>query len=213
MTDNIDKILDKVQKLLALAGNNPSEAEAQAAALKAQALIAEYNLDMDALSDDERKEAYELIAAVHANNEGYRKTLSAILAPNFRCKAIIIGNTVHFFGHKTDVHVCVEIFNRLYRVSHNIGLKLEREARAAGRSTAGVANSYWQGFMHGIKDALGAQSVALAVIVPQDVKDEFQTRYNPKPCGGGVRMKGYAPEAYNQGIKDGKDQMTRRSIQ
>lgn len=36
------KIADKIQKLLALAGNNPSEEEAQAALLKAQELMAEY---------------------------------------------------------------------------------------------------------------------------------------------------------------------------
>ena len=39
-------IISKIEKLLALAGNNPSEAEAQAALLKAQQLMAEHNLDM-----------------------------------------------------------------------------------------------------------------------------------------------------------------------
>lgn len=44
MTD-LNKIADKIQKLLSLAGNNPSQEEAQAALLKAQKLMAQYNID------------------------------------------------------------------------------------------------------------------------------------------------------------------------
>lgn len=41
----------KIEKLLALAGNNPNEAEAAAAAAKVQELLAQYNLDMASLGD------------------------------------------------------------------------------------------------------------------------------------------------------------------
>lgn len=44
--DNIQSIIDKVQKLLALAGNNTNENEAAAATEKAMALLEAYNLDM-----------------------------------------------------------------------------------------------------------------------------------------------------------------------
>jgi Protein of unknown function (DUF2786) len=43
---NGDKIADRIRKLLALAGNNPSEAEAAAAMEPAAALMAEHNLTM-----------------------------------------------------------------------------------------------------------------------------------------------------------------------
>lgn len=56
MTDHIDfndpeiqKLLARVDKLLALAANNPNEAEAASAAAKAQDLLAAYQLDMSAL--------------------------------------------------------------------------------------------------------------------------------------------------------------------
>ena len=39
-----EKILEKIEKLLALAGNNPSENEAISAALKAQELMAKYKI-------------------------------------------------------------------------------------------------------------------------------------------------------------------------
>jgi Protein of unknown function (DUF2786) len=42
----MDKIIERVRKLLALSENNPSEAEATAAAEKAHAILAEHNLGM-----------------------------------------------------------------------------------------------------------------------------------------------------------------------
>jgi hypothetical protein len=55
MTDNTDKIIDKVQKLLNLAGNNPNEAEAAAAVKKAHDLLAAHNLDMAHVKEFEAK--------------------------------------------------------------------------------------------------------------------------------------------------------------
>ncbi|QJD54355.1 hypothetical protein [Aminobacter phage Erebus] len=46
MTSAIDKIIERVQKLLALAGNNSNENEAAAAIEKAHAILAEHNLSM-----------------------------------------------------------------------------------------------------------------------------------------------------------------------
>lgn len=42
----MEKIIERVQKLLALAGNNPNENEAAAAIAKAHAILAEHNLSM-----------------------------------------------------------------------------------------------------------------------------------------------------------------------
>ena len=54
MTD-MNKIADKIQKLLNLAGNNPNEEEAQAALLKAQKLMAQYNVDLESLGDGKKE--------------------------------------------------------------------------------------------------------------------------------------------------------------
>lgn len=210
MTD-MNKMLEKVRKLMALAGNNPSEQEAQAAALKAQELIAKYNLDMS--KETGEKINYKFLQAVHSNNEGYRKPLAVAIADNFRCKAIVIGNMINFFGREGDVEACVEMFNYLYRVSHNIGLKLERQARKEGRNTHGVANSYWTGFIVGLKDALGAQSKALAIVVPEDVKQEFTKTFpNLRKGSGGMRNTGLDKDAYNKGREDGKYSMGKRQL-
>lgn len=207
MTD-MNKMMEKVQKLLALAGNNPSEQEAKAAAMKAQKLIAQYNLDLSALSSEEVIQ-YKLLKAEHPNNNGYRGQLAAILAPNFRCKAIYLGTDVHFFGREGDVDTCVGVFNYLYKTMRTNGCRQERIARKEGRNAHGVANCYFAGFMRGLKDELGAQSKALAIIVPEDVKDKFTEKFPHTGISNrmGVKHTGYDKGAFDTGYTDGRNSM------
>lgn len=210
---DMNKIIDKIQKLLALAGNNPSQAEAESAALMVQRLIAKYNIDMNNISNEEQIQ-YKLLKAVHSNNEGYRSHLAVVIADNFRCKPILVGSTIHFFGREGDVDACVEVFNYLYRVSHNKGLKLEREARKNGKNTHGVANTYWTGFIIGIKESLDKQCKALMIVTPQDVKDKFQEKFSNAKEGKrfGSRNTGFDKRAYETGYMDGKSAMDKRSL-
>lgn len=214
MTD-MNKMMEKVQKLLALAGNNPSEQEAKAAAMKAQKLIAQYNLDLSALSSEEVIQ-YKLLKAEHPNNNnGYRGQLAAILAPNFRCKAIYLGTDIHFFGREGDVDTCVGVFNYLYKTMRTNGCRQERIARKEGRSAHGVANCYWAGFMRGLKDELGAQSKALAIIVPEDVKDKFTEKFPHTGVNNhmGVRHTGYDKSAFDTGYTDGRNSMKKGALE
>lgn len=207
-----EALIEKINKLLALAdtSRNNSEAEAQAAYAKAQALIAEYNLNMDELNED--KEQIVLMPATHSNNEGYRTRLAMVLAQNFRCRVIMVGNRVNFIGYKTDAEVCVKVFNSAYRLSHNKGLKLERQARKAGLSTRGVANSYWIGFCNGLKEVLDEQCRALMIIVPDEVNKELKERAGGT-YRGGMRNTGMRSEQYMQGRQDGRDHMKAHYIE
>lgn len=207
---NKEQLMNKVNKLLALAGNNPSQEEANAAYLKAQKLIAEYNLNMDEFSED--KESIVMMPATHSNNEGYRTTLATTLAKNFRCRVIMVGNQVNFIGYKTDVEVCVQVFNHAYKVSHNAGLRLERQARKEGRSTRGVANCYWMGFCAGIKEVLDEQCRALMIVVPEEVDQELKERAGGT-YRGGIRLRGTDISAYNSGKSDGRNHMRSRQIE
>lgn len=201
---NKEQLMNKVSKLLALAGNNPSQEEANAAYTKAQKLIAEYNLNMDEFSQD--KEEIVMMPATHSNNEGYRTHLSVIIGKNFRCRVMMVGNTVNFIGYKTDVEVCVQVFNHAYKVSHNAGLRLERKYRKEGRSTRGVANSYWRGFMSGIQEVLDQQCKALMIVVPEEVNQEVNRRSGGQ-YRGGMRNTGFNSGAYTSGQQDGRSHM------
>lgn len=206
---NTEKMIDKVKKLLELASNNPSEEEAKAALLKANKLIAQYNLDLS--EGTEEKIEYCVLPATHANNNGYRIPLANVIAPSFRCRTIMVGNTVHFFGRKQDAEACVAVYNYTYRVSRSLAQKLERKAKKEGRSIHGLANSYWTGFVAGIKKELDAQCKALMVVVPDDVHEQFNNRYRGcKQYSGGMRNTGFSHQAYLQGVQDGQHSMRNR---
>lgn len=207
---NKESLMKKVEKLLSLAGNNPSESEAQAAFIKAQKLIAEYNLDMNELGEE--KDEIVMMTCEHPNNNGYRVNLASVLGPNFRCRPIMHGNTVAFIGYKTDVEVCVKVFNYAYKVSRRMGQRVERQARNNGYSTRGVFNSFCLGFCRGIKEVLDEQCRALMIIVPEEVDTELQRRAHGN-YSGGTRMRGYSGTAYNDGRAAGRDHMRSRQIE
>jgi hypothetical protein len=52
-----DALISKLKKLLALAGNNPSQEEAEAALSKAQALAIENGIDLALIGSNEDEEA------------------------------------------------------------------------------------------------------------------------------------------------------------
>lgn len=209
-TMNREQMMNKVNKLLALAGNNPSQEEANAAYAKAQKLIAEYNLNMDEFSED--KEDIVLLPATHSNNEGYRTKLAMVLAANFRCRVMMCGNTVHFLGYRTDAEVCVKVFNHAYRVSHNQGKRKEKQYREAGYSSKGVAGSYYLGFCAGIKEVLDEQCRALMIVVPNEVDKELQERAGGQ-YRGGMRQNRVAYDVYQEGRAAGRSHMQSRQLE
>lgn len=209
-TVNKEKLMEKVKKLLALAGNNPSQDEANAAYLKAQKLIAEYNLNMSECGEE--KEEIITMLATHPNNNGYRTKLAVILARNFRCEVMMHSGVVMFVGYKADVEVCTEVFNHAYKVSRREGQRMERLAKKNGESIHGVFNSYVLGFCDGIKYALDKQCTALMIVVPTEVHDEVQRRSSGK-FKGGMKMKGYNNSAYTSGLVDGREHMGRKHIE
>lgn len=62
----MEKILNKIKNLLDLA-NNPNENEAIAAALKAQELMAKYNIELDQL--DDKKETREIVEEIYHQSD------------------------------------------------------------------------------------------------------------------------------------------------
>lgn len=202
-----DKIVEKIKKLLALAGNNPSEQEAQAAYAKAQALMAQYSIELS----EESGEEIEIIAMQvhHKDNCGYRKPLAVVIANNFRVKVFMTGNTVTFFGTKMDVEIAKEIFEHAYNYAYKRGFKLERDARKAGEDTHGLANSYFSGFIAGLKAILDEQCKALMIVTPKEVEDAWEERIKgmKKGSGGQRFSKGINYGAYLKGYEDGQEHM------
>lgn len=102
--ENKEEILKKIDKLLALAGNNPSENEAISAALKAQALMAKYNIELADVQGAEygqeiKKEIYTPKKSSHYVSK-WKYSLSQIIAKNFCCKTYSLGrDAIVFYIH------------------------------------------------------------------------------------------------------------------
>lgn len=213
--DNVrlNKIADKIQKLLALAGNNPSEQEAKEALLKAQELMAQYNVDMENLPNG-KAIRYELITTkVKAHK--WNNTLGSILGDAFACKVIISMGKISFFGRSDNAQAVASAMEFAYKVMVKGGNRATRNAGLEPGHTgaAHYYNAYVLGFLHGLKQAMDAQTVALAVVVPKDVEDAFHHKYPDIRYTRKSHTKAaYGEEAYAAGMQDGSSVMDKRSI-
>jgi len=215
MTD-MNKIADKIQKLLNLAGNNPNEEEAQAALLKAQKLMAQYNVDLESLGDGKKELKCSLeLTKVKANPRDNQ--VHVIIADAFACKPLIsCGRHLMFFGREDNAKAaksCMEFIHKtleqgIRRVCKEYGLK------SSERGASDIYNGYAKGFIEGLKETVGAQTVALAVVVPEDVKEAFSKKFPSLNTykGKGTSWDPSYKDAYHQGKQDGRSAMDKRSL-
>lgn len=210
-----EKILEKIKKLFELAGNNPSAEEAKSAALKAQELMAEYDIsmaDVDGIDISKTEPIGEVEIDVPAKKWKY--TLAQIIAPNFKTKHYWHGKEqVRFFGHQTDAIIAAETFQYLFDVGNSLANKLYREAKARGEITENIYNSCVMGFCEGIRQALGEQSVALMVVTPEDVKDEYKEFSRGFGSFRASRPAAYRSGAYSTGKQAGYNAMRRNALE
>lgn len=217
--ENMEKILNKIKNLLDLANNNPNEHEAMAAALKAQELMAKYDIDSSALdSDKSEKELYKAIVHDTGKHEmkKWKVNLARVIARNFCCKYYFItgdGMSVVFYGFKKDATIAAEVFKFLYAAGNKLAVRYYNQCKKEGRNTRGVMNTYLDGFCDGIKDVLDRQCTALMIVVPKEVEEsytemskDFRTMQNT------IRMSNDR-RAYDNGRRDGKDTATARGIE
>lgn len=216
--ENREKILKKIENLLALASNNPSENEAIAAALKAQELMAKYNVELADVQDTEPKqkitmEKYYPKANCHYVRK-WRYTLANIIARNFCCKTYVIGHDATvFYGYEKDVKVAVEVFKFLFETGNKLADRYWRKCKREGKETKGVLNTYLIGFCDGIKEALDKQCTALMIVTPKEVEEAYAV--HSKNFGALSNKLNYANDgrAYAEGKTDGKAAASSRSIE
>ena len=146
---DIQKVKDRIQKLLAMAKDASSPHEAAIAAGRVQKLMAKYNLEMvDLIAEDILNE--DNLVQVDRES-GYKRTPSYIdwieiaIARAFNCevrgnhktvKGVDIAVT-EFYGYKTDVDVatsiCSYICEQLERMAKRVKVPEFYRARRLGR--------------------------------------------------------------------------------
>ena len=215
---NIEKVLNKIKNLLDLANNNPNEHEAMDAALKAQELMAKYNVELDQL--DDKPETREIVKEVYKQSgkhemRKWKLGLASIIGDNFRCKVYFIGSSkdVVFYGYKEDAKIAVQVFAYLYEVGNKFAVKYYNKCKKEGKSTSGVMNTYLAGFRAGVAEVLEKQCTALMIVTPKEVVDSYKEMSKDfGTCKATLRITAN-DAAYNTGKRDGKDMATARSIE
>lgn len=216
--ENREKMLKKIENLLALAGNNPSENEAIAAALKAQELMAKYNIELVDLEGQTTKqtivqEMYTPKANCHYVRK-WRYQLSLIIAKNFCCKTYSIGrDSIVFYGYEKDAKIAVEVFKFLFETGNKLANRYYLKCKKEGRDTKGVLNTYLVGFCDGIKEVLDKQCTALMIVVPKEVQEAYAEHSKGfKHLNNNLSLSGDS-RAYSEGKTDGKATATARGIE
>lgn len=210
-----ESIVKKIEALLALSDSNKnnSEEEAQAAMLKAQELMAKYDISMEEVSTEE-KEQYSNEECEHKWDYAYRVPLANVLANNFRCMLYMRGKKIVFMGHPSDAKICKATFEYAYRFIMRKGNSIYNKRYSMGYTTKGVFNSYAHGFISGLKEAFDVQCKALVIVTPPDVIDEFK---NMSQGWGTKKTKNIGDdvtnsEAWREGQRDGKSFMEKDKL-
>lgn len=213
----MEKILNKIKNLLDLANNNPNENEAIAAALKAQELMAKYNVELDQLED--KKETREIVKEVYYQSDKHEMRkwklgLASIIAQNFRCKVYFLGSKdVVFYGYKEDAKIALQVFTHLYEIGNKFAVRYYNKCKKEGRDTRGVMNTYLIGFRDGAAEVLGKQCTALMIVTPKEVTESYEEMTKDwKSVKSTLRLSGDTG-AYSNGKSDGKDMATARNIE
>lgn len=218
--DKAAKVLDKVKKLLALSGNNPSEEEAKSAALKAQKLMAEYNLTLADAEEDEKLEITDSQFNCGGDNQ-WKFMLATVVAHNFRCEVYWLNKKIAcFYGYKTDCEIAKDVFGMLFTTCKKRMTQVADAEYYRTGSSRGVRFAYTQGFVSGVKSVLDAQCTALMIVTPKEVSDKYEeeivktSRKSPISYRGQTNEYGRFQRAfYEQGQQEGKDAMNKRSIE
>ena len=145
---DMEKIISRVRKLLAKAGNNSSDAEAQAALAKAQEYMVKYGVKIED-TNQERKVHYGRVDK--STKLWWKIALANIIADNFRCWAYCDPMSLLFAGMEEDVPVASELYMYAVDFIEYHAQKLRKKWRAAGEPTTGVMTSYCKGFLSQLK--------------------------------------------------------------
>lgn len=179
---NMEKIIEKIQNLLDLSNNNPNEHEALAAALKAQELMAKYNIEINEISHADEEIVEESYELGRSHNHKISGRFANIIARNFCCKTYTSvsrswrgGSTTYivFYGYKRDAKIATQVFKYLFETANRLANNYYQKAYKNGDYTKNLKSSYMYGFSEGMDSVLSKQCTALMLVVPQEVEEAY----------------------------------------
>lgn len=206
-----ENIIDKVQKLLALAGNNPNEAEAQAAMLKAQQLMAKYHIEASQVEDKKVEKEVKTVYVQGHQNTAWALSLAHIVTDNFRCSLLRDPSYgLVFIGLQEDVAIAKGVYLFAVNTLDRNMKKLRRQYRKAGKPTEGISQDYAIGFLTGLKakyqEQVDRNNWSLVLVKDALVVQKFESLKHPdkKEYQAHVKAGSGDPGLFAKGYHDGK---------
>jgi hypothetical protein len=215
MTDNKERIMEKIQALLQkTVENGASQEEAIAAATMAQKLMAKYKIEEIAAPEPEKIDSTE--AEIFAD---WQMSLAHVIAKNTCCEAIRSkrrGQKTRFIimGTKKDREVWEKLFSTFFVLIYQGIQEEKKKAKERWGHCRDVAAAYARGYISAIDQEMGQQCRALALVVPDEVKKATADRF---PHLTYIRTKrisesAAAATARANGYSDGKTAAGRKMI-
>ena len=204
----MQKIIERISKLLKLAENNKNESEAAAALIKARALMAKYNIEqhqcVQAVAKNVEEESSGLVAKAQ-----WEEWLFALICKNFRCQGYYRQHIPIFIGVGADSRIA----SAVYRYAHRFATRgAERAYRAAVRDLGtgrGIKSSYFRGFVVGLKKQFeearknDPEEMALIMVVPEEVNAYYAQLSKALQVRNFRNHQATSLVAYEQGYMDG----------
>ena len=221
-----DKIIERLKKLLALAGNNPSQAEAEAALSKAQAVAIEHGIDLAMLGESQAENETEIIRDEMEFGQRLPTVNSYVcnvLIGFFNVKIILSGGRNNgrkliFVGKRDDIQTAKYIYTWLAET-------MVRCWHSYYKNASGIAlshkQSYLLGFYNGLSNKLqvNKRSVeadrlktdddknkyAVAVVnLQKKIQDFIDNEFDNLRKGAKKKIEMNA-DSYSRGITDGSN--------
>lgn len=212
------EVVEKIKKLLTLSKDKAAtESEAQAAALVAQKLLAKYNIDIDVVNVS-NEEAVVKGTIDSSEYKGYiwARHMAAIIAKNYCCKVFLTeeikGKNIVFYGFKEHTEVAKSVFKFLFEIGNNLALTTCREYTKKYGHSRGVYNSFVLGFVSGVESKLNEQCVALSIVVPTKVEEEYKKLGLVSNRENKVTISRRDAEIREKGYNAGRETFNRRSL-
>lgn len=162
---NINKVMDKINKLLALANGGANEHECLTASLKAQELINKYHIE-NVGSDEEDN----IITSSFSTESGnlWKVELAKTVARNYYCIARFTRDykKIVFLGRESDAVLARKVFSFLFTECKRFANKYAYKNR---NYSASFKTTYCIGFCDGVAKELDKQCFALQLVVPSEV--------------------------------------------
>lgn len=215
--EKIERIIEKINKLLALSdqNRNDSEQEAIAASLQVQKLLAKYNLSMADVTGERKEEDVEQTIADVGTGKKWKYNLAYAIANNFACKCFYVGTSqIVFYGYKADIVSARRVFNYLFKVGDRLANQFAKRHREDWGEADGIYNSFCSGFTEGVKKELEKQCTALAIVIQPKVIEEWENFSKEfESVNKNIKYRMNDDGAFEEGFVEGKRALNAQYIE